>query len=368
MTPAQAPSTLPPGTPAASPLAEAAARFLAGDYVGAGALFHAAWDAGDSSAGVRYAACLRLAGFGRLALRVCQQIAQHASVDLALRTELAWNLLEVTLRPLQASQNLAALQECAAAILTQGAGPATAEAVLAVLDAAAAQGDWTLVTTWCARVRPEDLSDAPPAAQAGASGEGESLRLRWYRHKVRSLLMRNHWAEARSLALLAQPLYPHRSIFPRLAAQALAGQGNLLEAYEELKALCERWPFAWPPPMDLARLAQQLGRGDEALRLGCRAALLPGEDKQKLALFALLADIIAGRGEFFLAACHVVLARSWYTRQRQPYPAGLKRLEGRLRAALANANQPFPDVTLEGIPAIRQRCFTYWQAVAKIDN
>lgn len=365
MTSTQASPSSPPGTPAASPLAEAETRFLAGDYVGAGALFHAAWDAGDSSAGVRYAACLRLAGFGRLALRVCQQIAQHAAADLALRTELAWNLLEVTLRPLQASQNLAALQECAATILAQGAGPATAEAVLAVLDAAAAQGDWTLVTAWCARMRPEDLSDAPPA---GASGEGESLRLRWYRHKVRSLLMCNHWAEARSLALLAQPLYPHRSIFPRLAAQALAGQGNLLEAYEELKALCERWPFAWPPTMDLARLAQQLGRGHEALRLACRAALLPGEDKQKLALFALLADIIAGQGEFFLAACHVALARSWYTRQRLPYPAGLKRLEGRLRAALASASQPFPDVTLEGIPAIRQRCFTYWQAVAKIDN
>ena len=348
-------------------LDEAETRFQAGDYAGAGAIFHRAWDAGDQSAGVRYATCLRLAGFARPALQVCQKIARSAPYDLAVRTELAWNLFEVTLQPLQIRHDLAALQQAASAILAQGAGPATAQAVFVVLDAAVAQGDWSLVATWCDRLRPTDLDDRPPpTVQPGAFSE--SPRLRWYRHKTRALLMLNHWAEARSLALQAQGLYPHRSIFPRLAAQALAGQGKLLDAYEELQALCARWPLAWPPPMDLARLAQQLGRGDEALRLACRAALLPGEDAQKTALFALLADIIAGQGEFFLAACHVVLARSWHTRQHLAYPAGLKRLEGRLRAALASAGQSFPDVTLGGIAAIRQRCFTYWQAIAKIDN
>ena len=180
--------------------------------------------------------------------------------------------------------------------------------------------------------------------------------------------MLNQWSRARSLALEAQALYPHRSTFPRLAAQALAGQGGLLEARVEVQALCARWPFDWSLCMDLARLAQQLGDGDEAVRFACRAALLPGEDSQKASLFALLADISAAQGEFFLAACHVVLARSWHTRQQRPIPAGLRKLEGRLRAALASAGQSFPDVTLDDIPAMRQRCFTYWQAAAKIDN
>lgn len=349
-------------------LIEAEARFQGGDYAGAGARFHQAWDAGHQPAGVRYAACLRLAGFARPALRVCQQLVQQTPADPAVRGELAWGLLEVQLRPLSAGRDLAAVQRVASAILATGAGPAIGEAVLVVMDVAAAQGDWAAVAAWGERVRPADLDDQPAPASDQADAPSETPRLRWYRLQTRALLMLNQWSSARSLACAAQALYPHRSLFPRLAAQALAGQGDLLAARSEVQALCARWPFDWSLAMDLARLAQQLGYGEEAARLACRAALLPGADAQKTSLFALLAEICAGQGEFFLAACHVVLARSWHTRQQHAYPSGLKRLEGRLRAALASASQPFPDVTLDGIPAIRQRCFTYWQATAKIDN
>ncbi|QLQ07192.1 MAG: hypothetical protein HZY76_14870 [Anaerolineae bacterium] len=60
----------------------------------------------------------------------------------------------------------------------------------------------------------------------------------------------------------------------------------------------------------------------------------------------------------------MVLARSWYTRQRQTAPGRLKKLEGRLRAALALSDQRFPDVTLAGLSAIRQRCQREWQTMA----
>ena len=68
-------------------LNEAEARFRDGDYAGAGAIFHRAWDAGNQQAGVRYASCLRLAGFARPALRVCRQLAQQRPTDLAVRTD-----------------------------------------------------------------------------------------------------------------------------------------------------------------------------------------------------------------------------------------------------------------------------------------
>jgi len=349
-------------------LNEAEARFRDGDYAGAGAIFHRAWDAGNPQAGVRYACCLRLAGFPQPALRVCRELAQQAPADLAIRAELAWNLFELHLRPLAARRDLAAMQRAASEILAIGAGPAAVEAVLAVMEAAAACGDWSVVEAWGERLRAADLDDRPPPPNIQPGASTDAPRLRWYRLKVRALLMLNQWSRARRLAVEAQAIYPQRSAFPRLAAQALAGQGNLLDARVEVQALCVRWPFDWSLCMDQARLAQQLGYGEEAARLACRAALLPGEESQKTALFALLADICASQGEFFLAACHVALARSWHTRQQHAYPAGLKKLEGRLRAALASAGQSFPDVTLEGIPTLRQRCFNYWQATAKIDN
>ena len=349
-------------------LNEAEARFRDGDYAGAGAIFHRAWDAGNQQAGVRYACCLRLAGFPQSALRVCRQLAQQAPADLAIRTELAWSLFDLHLRPLAARRDLAAIQRAASDILAIGAGPAVVEAVLAVMEAAAASGDWSAVEVWGERLRAAELDDRPPPPDNQPGAATEAPRLRWYRLKVRALLMLNQWSRARRLAVEAQAIYPQRSTFPRLAAQALAGQGSLLDARAEVQALCVRWPFDWSLCFDLARLAQQLGYGDDAARLACRAALLPGEESQKTALFALLADICASQGEFFLAACHVALARSWHTRQQHAYPAGLKKLEGRLRAALASAGQSFPDVTLEGIPTLRQRCFNYWQATAKIDN
>ena len=64
-------------------LTEAEARFQRGDYAGAGVIFHRAWDAGHQQAGVRYASCLRLAGFARPALQLCRQLAQQAPADLA---------------------------------------------------------------------------------------------------------------------------------------------------------------------------------------------------------------------------------------------------------------------------------------------
>jgi len=349
-------------------LNEAEARFRDGDYAGAGAIFHRAWDAGNQQAGVRYASCLRLAGFARPALRVCRQLAQQRSTDLAVRTELAWNMFELHLRPLAARRDLAAMQHAASDILAIGAGPGIAEAVLTVMEAAAACGDWAAVEAWGERLRAAELDDRPPPPENQPGAHAEAPRLRWYRLKGRALLMLNQWSRARRLAEEAQAIYPQRSTFPRLAAQALAGQGNLLDARVELQGLCARWPFDWSLCMDLARLAQQLGYGEEAARLACRAALLPGEESQKTALFALLADICASQGEFFLAACHVALARSWHTRQQHAYPVGLKKLEGHLRAALASAGQSFPDVALDGIPTIRQHCFNYWQATAKIDN
>lgn len=347
-------------------LTEAESLFIAGAYADAGTLFHRAWDDGNLQAGVRYAACLRLAGYARAALRVCETLTVQTPADLAVHHERTWCQFELNVRP--AAQDLSALQQAAETLLAQGAGPALIEAILLVIETAATQNAWPMVDAWCDRVAPHDLDDRTPSAPAQSDALAESPRLRWYRRKTRALAMLNRWPALRPLACEAQALYPQRPSFARLAAQALAGQGRLLDAYDELRTCCARWPFDWSLHTDLARLALQLGRNTEALQLACRAALLPGEDAHKAALFALLAEITAAQGEFRLAAYHVVLARNWHLRQGRPYPSGLRKLEGRLRAALTSAAQSFPDVSADGIPGVRQRCFDYWQAIAKIDN
>ncbi len=344
-----------------NPMHEAETLYNAGAYAEAGALFHDLWDQGHTDAGVRYAACLRKAGHGAQALSVSRRVARQAPGDARGRVELAWTLFETLVKPAQAAHDLHRLETIAEEALRDGQGAAVAEIVLAVVDEATRQSNWEAANAWCDRLNPAQL-DATPTFVEGQ--RQPSLRERWYSAKIRTLLRLHRWHLARSIALQALGLRPESVEYARLAAKALAGQGELLQAQADLQALHARRPLDWATLYELARVDFQLGHGRAAAYHAARAALVPGDERYRVELFALLAEILADQGQFEVAACHVVLARSWGTRQQQAPSGRLKKLEGRLRAALALSNQRFPDVTPSGLPGIRQRCQQEWQAMA----
>lgn len=342
-------------------LQEAETLYNAGAYAEAGALFHDLWDQGHVHAGIRYAACLRKAGHAVQALAVSRRIARQVPDDPRARAELAWALFETQVEPAQAAHDLRRLEAIAAEALRDGQGAAVAEIVLAVVAEAMQQSGWDTANAWCDRLTPAEL-DVTPVFEEGQ--RRPSVRERWYSAKIRSLLRLHRWHLARKIALEALSLRPDSVEFARLAAKALAGQGELLQAQTDLRTLHSRRPSDWSTLYELAKVDFQLGHGRAAAYHAARAALIPGDERYRVELFALLAEILADQGQFEAAACHVVLARAWYTRQQQSPPGRLKKIEGRLRAALALSNQRFPDVTPSGLPGIRQRCQQEWQTMA----
>ncbi len=344
-----------------NPLHEAETLYNAGAYAEAGALFHDLWDQGHTDAGIRYAACLRKAGHAAQALIVSRQVRRQTPRDPRGRAELAWALYETLVGPAKAAHDLRRLETIADEALRDGHGAAVAEIVLAVIDEAMRQAEWDTANGWCDRLNPAEL-DTTPVFQDGH--RLPALRERWYSAKIRILLRLHRWHVARAVALQALSLRPESVEYARLAAKALAGQGELLQAQSDLRALHARRPLDWATLYELAKVDFQLGYGRAAAYHAARAALIPGDESYRFELFALLADILADQGQFEIAACHVVLARSWGTRQQQAPSGRLKKLEGRLRAALALSNQRFPDVTPSGLPGIRQRCQQEWQAIA----
>lgn len=342
-------------------LHEAEMLYNAGAYAEAGALFHDLWDEGHTESGVRYAACLRKAGHAAQALSVSRRVARQAPGDPRARVELAWALFETLVGPAQAAHDLRRLEAIADEALRDGQGAAVGEIVLAIIDEAMRQAEWETADTWCDRLNPAQL-DTTPVFENGQ--RRPPPRERWYSAKIRALLRLHRWHLARAIALQALSLRPDSVEFARLAAKALAGQGELVQAQADLHALHMRRPFDWSTLYELARVDFQLGHGRAAAYHAARAALVPGDERYRVELFTLLADILADQGQFEVAACHVVLARAWCTRQQQAPPGRLKKLEGRLRAALALSNQRFPDVTPSGLVGIRQRCHQEWQVMA----
>ncbi len=342
-------------------MVEAEMLYHAGAYAEAGALFHDLWDQGHTDAGVRYAACLRKAGHTASALTVSRRLVRQTPADPRARAELGWALLETLASSAQAAHDLRRLEAIADEALRDGQGSAVAEIVLTVVEEALHQLEWDTANAWCDRLEPAQLDGASTFEDGQRRA---SPRERWYSAKVRALLHLHRWHHARALALQALSLRPQSIEFARLAARALAGQGELLQAQADLHTLHLRRPLDWSTLYELARVDFQLGYGRAAACHAARAALIPGDERYRVELFILLADILADQGQFEVAACHVVLARSWYTRQRQTAPGRLKKLEGRLRAALALSDQRFPDVTLAGLSAIRQRCQREWQTMA----
>jgi hypothetical protein len=342
-------------------LHEAETLYNAGAFAEAGALFHDLWDEGHTESGVRYAACLRKAGHAAQALAVSRRVARQTPGDPRARVELAWALFETLVGPAQAAHDLRRLEAIADEALRDGQGAAVGEIVLATVDEAMRQSEWETADAWCDRLNPAQL-DTTPVFENGQ--RRPPARERWYAAKIRALLRLHRWHLARAIALQALSLRPESVEYARLAAKALAGQGELVQAQSDLRALHARRPLDWATLYELARVDFQLGHGRAAAYHAARAALIPGDERYRSELYGLLAEILADQGQFEVAACHVVLARSWCTRQQQAPPGRLKKLEGRLRAALALSNQRFPDVTPSGLPAIRARCLQEWQAMA----
>lgn len=334
--------------------------YEANQFAEAGAIYHELWaEQDDAFSGTRYAHCLRKAGHANVALNIARQVAQQHPDDVYVRREFVWALYEAQFKPAKERGDLRALTQTAQEIasLTDETLPLHL-VTFAVLDLAKDKGQWSLVSEWCDRLDPQTLS-----LERREVGGRQILseREQWYFAKVKALVQLEQWAEARRWALDAQQLFPRNLHFQRWAALSLAGQGDQTGAIQEIEAILARGASDWFIMADLAELQFEQGQLDKALRVAGKAALAFGEDKAKVNLFVLLAQIHVALGHPQSAAYHLALTKAVRQRENWPIKNDLLQLEQQITAALAS--QPIEDMPTD--PAqLYKLCQAEWRKQA----
>ncbi len=335
--------------------------YEAGSYEEAGKLYHQLWDeCGDAFSGGRYAYCLRKCGYPKHALRVARQVIGKHPDDIYVRREVVWALYDAEFKPAKERGDLGALVRAGQQMLDLTDEELPVRLVsFAVMGLAKEKMKWSVVSDWCDRLDRQQLS-TEPREMGGRRVISE--REQWYFAKVKSLMQLKRWDEARELALEAMQAFPRKRDFPRWAAEALAGQGQVPEAIDELESLAQRGRPEWYLLHTLAELKLRNGQADEAYTTACRAALAPGEDKAKVGLYGLIGQVALALERFDVAARHAMLSRLVRSGVGWSVPGEVVRLESQAQAANEQAGQPPFDFP-EDIPALTALCQQDWERV-----
>lgn len=314
-----------------------------GQHALAAAVFDELWSqAPTAHVGWRLAYSLRKQGRTAEALRIAREVVRRFPQDEWAAREHAWCIYAHELRPAQEQRDVGRLVYVARKMIGAAADDLIRRmASFAVIDLAKERGRWDVVSQWCDQLDVTQLSVEPKQI-----GERRTIsdRERWYYAKVKALVHLEQWEQARQLAQVAASHSPRNTGFPRWAAQARAHSGDIAGAIAELQRLLMRSQPQWYLLADLAQMRQMLGEYDEALKIACKAALAFGEDKAKVRLFALLAELGLATEQPIFAAQHVALARSVRKREGWPIWADLTDLERGVREALGSEAWPtLPD-------------------------
>lgn len=254
----------------------------------------------------RMAYCLRRSGRAEDALVLAAQAHQSFPQHELVASEFAWAIHAVGLKPALEARDWPSVLTFAGEMPIDRAGEVAARvAFFAAVGAARALNRWDLVKAWCDRLPPDRFSEK------GKTVKGRPIpsdRERWYLVAVRAHLALQDWPEARRLALEAAGRFPRRPDFPRWAAQALAGAGDLAGARAELLALTATGRMPWYVWADLADVAFRQGEPVAAWEAARQAARGQGEPAAKVNLFFLMATLAERLDRPADAALHLELA------------------------------------------------------------
>lgn len=325
-------------------------------------LFRQLWEKrGNPWAGWGYAQCLRKQGDLETAIQVCREALAHDSENKYLRTELAWALYGRDLKRASENKDLDAVLGIAKEILSLDSDHLTHKKVaLKVIQTAKANQKWRIVLEWAGRFAPEDFDLEPyPQSQRRMMSERETF----YSAYARALHETSKHADARQVAQRGLAEFPNSLFLARTAALALAEQGGIATAAQEMRQLVNRPGADWYFKAELANMELQLGRTEEAYRLACEAALKAREDEQRVNLFLILARAALLQRRVQVAAEHVTLAKLVRVQNDWKIPNELAQLEMEISTAAQELGQ---NIALsQESRELHRTCREHWQAATK---
>ena len=330
-------------------------------YEEAGKLYHQLWDEReDAFSGGRYACCLRKCGYPDHALTVARQVAQEHPDDIYVQREVVWALYDAEFKPAKERSDLGSLIRIGQEILNLTDEELPTRLVsFAVVGQAKDKMRWDVVSAWCDRLDPGQLSTE--RREMGGRRVISELE-QWYFAKVKALVKLERWEDARQWAMEATQSFPRNRHFARWGALALAGLGQTSEAVGEVEALVQRGRPEWYLLKDLAELRLRDDQPEEAYVTACRAALAPGEDKAKVSLYLLIGEIALALEQISVAARHILLSRLVREREGWSVPREVVQLESEIQSAREEAGGARVDLP-EDISKLKARCRQTWEKV-----
>lgn len=272
--------------------------------------------------------CLRRLGRLEEAIALCEEFRKTWPDDRMLKGEEIWLIYDVVVKPAKKDGDRVMQREGALKMIELGAdGVAKKMAVFAGIEASRELKAWEDVLAWSDRVTPSELPEQPRLIEGRKIPSWREL---WYFAKIKALLELKRFEECRRLALEAQAVFRGRVDFPRWAALALEGTGDLQGATAELDRLARHPRAAWYLLADLARLEVAADEIEKAWLHACRAGASFGDLKSKVNLLTLIARIAEARGEMDVALNHALLAASLREKEGWKIPQALSEVLMRL--------------------------------------
>lgn len=343
-----------------TPFEQAEALRKGKQYAEASAQFAQLWKEKPSPAvGWRYAYCLRKTGDLAAAEQIARQAREAFPDDEFIKSELAWLIYEKSVKPAVAAVDVPSLLEAANEIVALKNDPLLVRPLaLAVMKVAKAKGNWPVVLQWANRIAPEWLSHEPRMVQGKRA---MSEREVWYINKARAMLELGQFEEARQCAHEALKEFSDSVFLLRIAALALAGQGNLSGAITEMRSLLKHPRAGWYMEAELAELEFRAGNTTEAYRRVCGALLATRQSAEyKLPYLVAVANMALALDKLDVAAAHVRLARAVRSEQQWRVPQTLIDAENAVKERFASAGARWPDLP-EDAKRLEQLCRQFWQ-------
>lgn len=218
-------------------------------------------------------------------------------------------------------------------------GIAAKMVVFRVLKAAKATADWKIVAEWADKLNPEVLSKVPMTDEEGR--EGWSDRSLWYNYKARALVETDKAEEVlQFIDEVINKFSRQKKFFLRLKALSHYKLGNLNDAQEIYKNLCDVRKPDWWLLHEYAKVLNDIGEKQEAFRIMCLAAVSHKKLDAMVTLFKEIGLLCKEAGQIKEARAHLLLSSLIRTEQGWSIPENISNTITELNSSLNNEKAP----------------------------
>jgi tetratricopeptide (TPR) repeat protein len=310
-------------------------------YAEALPLYEELWNkTGDQFDGSGLLNCLRKLKQYDKAILLADEIVKKFSDFQWAKNEAIWTYIEGKLNNLEDDSPVAKTIEIASTIMRLNPeGFAAKMVVFRVLKAAKVAGDWKTVDEWTNKLNPGALSNDPMTDDEGR--EGWSDQSLWYNYKARALIETDKSEEVLEFIDEVISKFPRQNkFFIRLKALSHYKLGNLNDAQDIYKSLCDVRRPDWWLLHEYAKVLNDKGEKEEAFKVMCQAAVSHKKLEAMVTLFKEMGLLCKETGRIKEARAHFLLSSLIRAEQGWSIPESISDTITELNSVLTNENAP----------------------------